>query len=143
MKHDGLPAAGVILIENGKVLLVRHEEGASHMNGTYAIPSGRPEEGEAPIATANREFHEETGLETSIEFLKAYPNNVYTATFDRKDGTRKKYSMTVFICTKYWGSLKPSSETTPQWVEIKKMGNLNLLANNEKIVADGLKYKNG
>ena len=143
MKHDGSPSAGVLLIRDGKVLLVRHGEKAKHMTGTYGIPSGRPEEGEIPIETAAREFNEETGLTTSIEDLKNYPDNIYTAGFDRKDGTVKRFSMTVFICAEYSGELKKEDgETTPEWVDLDSMGKLNLLANIEKIVADGTKYIN-
>ena len=47
-----IPTAHVLLFQNGKVLLVRHEEGAGHLTGTYGIPGGRQSQNETLKETA-------------------------------------------------------------------------------------------
>jgi|SRR3989338_4223844 len=129
-------AIGVLILQGGKVLLVKHGEAASHLTGAYGLPAGRPEEGESDEETALRELKEETGLQSAKEFLEKLPN-IYTAFIERKDGA-KTFSVEVYRCKKFWGELASSGETTPEWVEISKMGELPLLPNIEKIVAEGL-----
>ena len=48
--------ATVVLVRNGKVLLVSDE------SGMFLMPGGGIEPGEQPMAAAVRELHEETGL---------------------------------------------------------------------------------
>ena len=54
----------MVLVRNGKVLLV------SDGDGMFLMPGGGIEPGEQPMAAAVRELHEETGLTaTRAEFL--------------------------------------------------------------------------
>jgi len=58
------PAAGVLLAENKKILLVKRKyEPAA---GTWTLPSGFVEKDESPEKTAVRETLEETGLHVNI-----------------------------------------------------------------------------
>lgn len=52
-------AAGVVVIQEGSVLLVRED-------GTWSLPKGSPEAGEALGDTAVRETLEETGLTVTL-----------------------------------------------------------------------------
>lgn len=62
-----IKAYGVIPVQEGKILVVRHVNG-----GHWGFPKGRPEEGETPQETAKRELFEETGLQV-VQFLSEEP----------------------------------------------------------------------
>lgn len=134
-----IPSVGVLIIERDKVLLVREEEGSKHLTGVYGVPAGRFEEGESAKEAAARELNEETGLVCLPQDLIELPDK-YTATIERKDGTFKTFTKTLFFCKKYSGELRPSEDTTPFWVEISKLKDYKLLPNIEKMVKDGMKF---
>lgn len=60
-------AAGVIVVENGEVLLVRRRH--DPYRGLWTLPSGFVEYGEDARETAVREIKEETGIEIALEGL--------------------------------------------------------------------------
>lgn len=131
---DTISSVGVLVIHDKKVLLVRHEEAASHQTGTYGLPSGRLEENETYKQAAVRELREETGLITSETDLIDYPSNHFFADIKRKNRKTERFSWKVFVCKKYSGQLWPTAEVTPEWVEIEKLTNYNLLPNVLKAV---------
>lgn len=135
-----VPSIGVLIIKNGKVLLVKHTQEAGHLTGTYGIPSGRIDHRESEKQAAVRELFEETGLKTSEEDLAEFPENYCVAEIERKEGGRKKFGMRVFLCRKYSGDIKASRETIPQWTEITEMEKYNLLPNIKNVTIAGLKY---
>lgn len=53
--------AGGVLIESGKVLLIKHKK----LN-VWVYPGGHMEPGEIPPETAEREFEEETGIRVKV-----------------------------------------------------------------------------
>jgi 8-oxo-dGTP diphosphatase len=63
------PAAGVLIVENGAVLLVRRRD--DPFKGLWSIPSGFIEYDEDVRAAAVREAMEETGLAVGIDALHA------------------------------------------------------------------------
>jgi ADP-ribose pyrophosphatase YjhB (NUDIX family) len=63
------PAAGVVIVENGAVLLVKRRY--EPFEGLWSIPSGFVEIDEDVRATAVREALEETGLAVEIDSLLA------------------------------------------------------------------------
>ncbi len=65
--RDPKVAAGVVVEEDGRVLLVRRGTGVQR--GLWSIPAGFVEYDEDPAVTARRECLEETGLEVEIEGL--------------------------------------------------------------------------
>lgn len=119
-----IPTVAALLIKDGKVLLVREEAGSGHITGMHGIPSGRVDERESEIDAAVREFGEETGLFAEKKDLSEFPNNYYEASIPRKDGTVKTFTWRVFKVSNFSGELKGGSETTPIWVDIEKLDEL-------------------
>lgn len=58
--RNPVPAAGVVLVEHGSVLLVKRRW--DPRAGSWCLPAGFMEAGETPEQTAVRELEEETGL---------------------------------------------------------------------------------
>ncbi len=64
---DPKVGVGVLVVEDGRVLLVRRAVGPER--GKWSLPAGFLDQGEDPAATAAREALEETGLTVVIEGL--------------------------------------------------------------------------
>lgn len=143
MKEGLVPSFATVAFQDDDVLLVRHEEGAGHITGVYGLPSGRPEPGETEPETAAREFNEETGLTTTPGDLSEFPGNYYEATIPRKDGTTVNFSWKVFRVHRFSGELKGDEATTPEWVRIDKLDELEkqkiLLPNTLNAISAALK----
>jgi len=58
--RNPVPAAGVVLVEKGRVLLVKRRW--DPRAGSWCLPAGVMEAGETPEQTAVRELEEETGV---------------------------------------------------------------------------------
>ncbi len=84
---DPTVGVGVIILRHGLVLLGQRI--GSHGTGTWALPGGHLEFGEAVEQCAAREVREETGLE--LRELKAAP---YTNDFFVSEG---KHYVTLFV----------------------------------------------
>ncbi len=132
-----IPTAAVVIFEKNKVLLVKHVDGAGHLNGTYGLPSGTIEVGEEAQSAAKRELIEETGLVANQ--LMQLPT-MHHAEIERKDGTKKLFSMIVFLSTSYAGQLLPSIETIPEWVNINEINSFNLLPNTKEAILEAMAY---
>ena len=71
--RNAKPCSGALVIQNGKVLLVKR--GIEPFKGCWDIPGGFMEPHEAPEQAAARELLEETGLAiTNLEYLVALPD---------------------------------------------------------------------
>ncbi len=126
-----VPTAGVVVFnDGGQVLLVKHLEGASHLTDVYGLPAGRIQKGEASIDAAARELKEETGLEVNMRELSFVKQ--YCADIQRKDGIVKRFSVDIYVCTKYVGELVSSKETEPQWVSMQALNHLSVTLPNVK-----------
>lgn len=131
-----------VLVFNDKnqVLLVRHGASAGHITGVYGIPGGRLNPNEQLIDAAIRELHEETGLSVTKKDLHTFPDNQYSASIKRKDGTEELYRMYIYVTGKYSGSLMHSDETVPEWVAVKDVYSMKLLPNVAKAVVTGFDH---
>jgi 8-oxo-dGTP diphosphatase len=65
--RNPVPAAGVILVQDGEVLMVRRRY--EPRAGTWCLPAGFMEYGETPERCARRELFEETGLRSRLTGL--------------------------------------------------------------------------
>lgn len=90
MKHE--KSCGCIIIENGKVLLIRQT------NGIWGFPKGHVERNETELQTAVREVKEETNIDVKIDETKRYTMNYIT---DR--GASKE--VVLFLAKKIGGNL--------------------------------------
>lgn len=121
--------AHILIFQGDSILLVRHNESAGHVTGTYGIPGGHVEENESLKQAAVGEFEEETGLIVQENELSSFPRSEYTADIKRKDGTTKRYTMHIFLAQKFEGDLKSDYETTPEWINLDSLDSVNLLPN--------------
>ena len=133
-----IPTVGVLIYKDDTVLLVRHGAKASHLTGWYGVPAGRLEEGETNIQAAVRELQEETGLVTHESDLLQLQLTMPPVDIPRKDGTVKKFTITLFYCLHYFGELTSSEETIPEWVKLSKLDDLPLIGMTKQIVEEGL-----
>ncbi len=123
------PTVATLIIEHGKILLVKHGPGARHVENVYGLPSGRIDEGETETQAAVRELQEETGLFADESNLEEFPGNYYETTLQLKKGP-EDFSWRVFLCRKYSGLIRgENEETTPEWVPLDQLDSLQLLPN--------------
>ena len=133
-----IPTVGITVLKGLEVLLVRHGKAAGHITGVIGTPGGRIDPGETPIVAAQRELEEETGLHAEKEDLVELSKK-YDADFPRKDGSILFTHHTVFACNKFSGELRATDETIPEWVPIKNLSEMKLMANTEDMVNEAQK----
>lgn len=94
------PAAGVLLVKENKLLLVKRSE--EPKKGYWALPAGFQEIDESPEEAARREIHEETGL--TVGHLELF-DLVYND-FNRL----KPVNMAVFLAREAVGALSAGDD---------------------------------
>nr|AIA18355.1 NUDIX domain protein [uncultured bacterium] len=130
---------GVVILKKDQVLLVKHGEAAGHVTGTYGTPGGRIDTGKNALDAAVREVKEETGLLIKKEDLIEFSDKIY-ADIKRKNNEIISVLHTVFVTNIFTGVLTDSEETIPEWIEIKKLTELNLLPNTIYMVEKAQQY---
>lgn len=107
MKYE--KSCGAIVVDDGKVLLVKHNA------GYWDFPKGHVEEGETEIETAIREVKEETNIDIKIE-----KENKYISEYSPKENVMK--TVIYFIGEKVGGEDKPQIEEVSdvEWVDVNK-----------------------
>ncbi len=96
------PAVGVILEQQGKILLVQRK--FEPKAGDWSLPAGFVEYDETPIETAMREVKEETGLEIAVTSLL----EVYGAC----DDPRTRVLLVVYTGKIIGGTLVPGDDAS-------------------------------
>lgn len=107
MKYE--KSCGAIVVDDGKVLLVKHNA------GHWDFPKGHVEEGETEIETAIREVKEETNIDIKIE-----KENKYISEYSPKENVMK--TVIYFIGEKVGGEDKPQIEEVSdvEWLDVNK-----------------------
>ncbi len=107
MKYE--KSCGAIVVEDGKVLLVKHNA------GHWDFPKGHVEEGETEFETAIREVKEETNIDIKIE-----KENRYISEYSPKEDVMK--TVIYFLGEKIGGEDKPQIEEVSdvEWVDVNK-----------------------
>ncbi len=121
------PTAGVVIINNNKVLLVRASS-AKHLAGLWGIPGGRLHEKEEDVDGAIRELKEETGLTVLRADLIKLPR-IWTA---------GNFSMVAFVAKVFKGELVESDEGLPEWIDMDKLDLYDLRPNIKDIIQTAL-----
>lgn len=111
---------GAIVVENGKILIVKQKE------GTVSFPKGHVEPNETEEETALREVKEETGID--IKIISGYR---YVTTYKAKINTIKE--VVIFLARKI------SGQETPQESEIANVEWVNLNEVSERLTYENLK----
>jgi 8-oxo-dGTP pyrophosphatase MutT (NUDIX family) len=140
---DVKPSVGILVIQNDSVLLVKHGPGSMHIVSDYGLPSGKVMENETEKQAAVRELFEETGFRATEDDLSEFQGNYFSAHLKLNDGSNHLWGWRVFLCKKYSGSLRTTSETEPMWLKINKLANLSpKMPNVIDAVKAGLKFLN-
>lgn len=137
---NSTPTVGVFIFKDDKVLMVKHGESAGHPTGSYGIPAGRIAADETELHAAVRELQEETGLITTESELKKLPIHIPPVYLPRKDGTKKRFTITVFLCRNYSGQLETTDETIPEWVPVSEIEKYPLIGYTKQIIEEGKTY---
>ena len=98
--RNPIPAAGAIIVKNGKILLVKRKY--PPYVGDWCFPAGFMEYGEAPGNCCVREVAEETGLEIELtSSFKVYSGN---------DDPRSRAVLIIYLAKVTGGRLKPGDD---------------------------------
>lgn len=104
MKYE--KSCGAIIIDNAKVLLVKHNK------GHWDFPKGHMEQGETEVQTAIREVKEETNINIDIDEMKRY-----VVTYNPEPNVVKE--VVFFIAKKIDGDilLQEAEISEAEWLE--------------------------
>jgi ADP-ribose pyrophosphatase YjhB (NUDIX family) len=127
-----LVGVGAVVINNGKVLLVRR--GNEPGRGKFSIPGGMVEAGEDPKVAVVRELEEETGLKGEARLLLG----VYQYVERDSDGNvRYHFILLDYLVEVKGGSLRASSDAEEAvFVDIREALNLNLTETARELIQD-------
>jgi 8-oxo-dGTP diphosphatase len=121
-------ACDIILVENGKILLVKR--GREPFKGDWAVPGGRIEDNETAEECAIREMKEETGVDVEIIRL----TGIYS---DPKRDPRG-IIVAAFLVRRVGGEVKAGDDADEaKWFELHSLPKL--CTDHGKIVADAIK----
>lgn len=115
-EHRPIAAVGVVIVEDGKILLVKR--GVEPGVGLWAVPGGRVDFGEPWREAARRETLEETGLEIDVGEI-AWVGEVISE--------EHHFAVVDFFGTVSGGRLAPGSDAAEvRWVPLDETAQLDM-----------------
>jgi 8-oxo-dGTP diphosphatase len=128
-----LVGIGVIIIENGRVLLIKR--GQPPLMGEWSIPGGMLELGETVREAAVREAHEETGLTVEPgELLGVFDRVIH----DEQNRVRYHYVLIDFLCNRISGEVQAAGDADDaQWFTQEEVAKLSLAKDTAEVVRRG------
>lgn len=129
-------SCGVVVVDNDKVLLIKHDQ------GHYGFPKGHMEPGETEIETATRETKEETNIDVKVNEDKRYEISYY-----KDNGNLKTVIYFIGYPTSNDVEAREGEISEAFWIDIDKvadyLGFHNMLELwNNKIIKDIKKISN-
>jgi mutator protein MutT len=107
-----LMCVGAVIVENGRVLLVRR--GSEPMKGHWTLPGGLLELGESLTEGVMREVREETGLIVEVVQLIELLDRIHR----EAERVRYHYVIADYLCRVTGGALQAASDAdAARWVE--------------------------
>jgi mutator protein MutT len=107
-----LMCVGAVIVENGRVLLVRR--GSEPMKGHWTLPGGLLELGESLTEGVMREVREETGLIVEVLELIELLDRIHR----EAERVRYHYVIADYLCRVTGGQLQAASDADAvRWVE--------------------------
>lgn len=129
-----IPAAGIILYRDGKVLLQRRSD-----KGTWAIHGGGMNPGETTEETARRELFEEVGLTAgSLELYGIFSGEELHCFYP--GGDEAYVVSAVYFCDTFTGDIKldPNEVAEARWFDYDKLPE-NINEPVDRVILRGLK----
>ena len=124
-KNPASAAAGVLLDDAGRVLLIRRA--IEPFRGQWALPAGYQEIEEPPTATVQREVLEETGLTVT-------PYRLIDLIFI-PDDPRKPANLAVYLCRVEGGTLRAADDAADaRWFDLDALPDAIGFGNRERIL---------
>lgn len=124
IKNNNFKSAHVVIVKDGKVLILRRSATDQWMPGHYGLPGGKIDGAETPTEAVSRECKEETGLDVNPKDL----------IFLSKVSSEKQHA---FYCTeKFSGSPKLDFEHDDfKWINPKDLSNYKIIPDLPSIIA--------
>lgn len=125
--RNPVPAAGVLLVRDHKVLLVKRKY--DPRAGSWCLPAGFMEAGEAPETTATRELFEETGVHAELTGLFG----VYAGF----DDPRVRTVLILYTCNQTGGDLQAGDDAIEtKWFPLDALPDDIAFASHRKALAE-------
>ena len=122
-----LVVACALVDPDGRILLAQRPKGKA-MEGLWEFPGGKVDPGERPEAALIRELREELEVETK-------PSCLAPLTFASHAYADFHLLMPLYICRRWWGTVRATEGQTLKWVRPRAMRDYPMPPADEPLVA--------